>query len=113
MSVRLRRLDSRDGGFAAALSALLTYTAEADAAIESTVAAILADVRARGDAAVLEYTRRFDAIDAGSVGELEIGAGELAAARDGLPSAQRSALEAAAARVRDFHQRQLEATGRS
>ena len=113
MSVRLRRLDSRDAGFAAALSALLAYTAEADAAIESTVASIVADVRSRGDAAVLDYTRRFDAIEAGSVAELEIGAGELAAARDGLPPAQRSALEAAAARVRDFHQRQLEATGRS
>jgi histidinol dehydrogenase len=67
----------------------------------------------RGDAAVLEYTRRFDAIDAPSVADLEIGAGELAAARDGLSQAQRSALEAAAARVRDFHQRQLEATGRA
>ena len=113
MSVSLRRLNSSDAGFAAALSELLAYTADADAAIESTVAAILADVRVRGDAAVLEYTRRFDGIDAVSVAELEIGAGELAAARDGLPPAQRHALEAAAARVRDFHQRQLEATGRS
>ncbi len=113
MSVAVRRLRSSNAGFAAELTALLAYAADADAAIEATVAAILADVRGRGDAAVLEYTRRFDAIDAASVADLEIGAGELAAARDGLPAAQRSPLEAAAERVRDFHQRQLEATGRS
>ncbi|HEX2542981.1 MAG TPA: histidinol dehydrogenase [Caldimonas sp.] len=113
MSVRLRRLRSSDGDFAAQLTALLSYSADADAAIESAAADILADVRRRGDAALLEYTRRFDGIDASSVAELEIGADELAAARDALPAVQRGALEAAAARVRDFHQRQLEATGRS
>jgi histidinol dehydrogenase len=113
VSLSLRRLRSSDAGFGAELTSLLAYAADADAAIEAAVSAILADVRSRGDAAVLEYTRRFDAIDAGSVAELEIGAGELAAARDGLPAVQRRALEAAAARVRDFHERQLEATGRS
>ena len=61
-----------------ALAALLAYSAETDRAIEASVEAILADVRARGDAAVLEYTRRFDAIDAGSMAALEVGPAELA-----------------------------------
>jgi histidinol dehydrogenase len=113
MTLALRTLDSSSPGFDAALTALLAYSAEADRAIETTVEAILADVRARGDAAVLEYTRRFDAIDAGSMAALEVGPGELAAALAALPSPQRRALDAAAARIRDFHERQLEACGRS
>jgi histidinol dehydrogenase len=113
MSIALRRLDSSAAGFDAALAALLTYSAEADAAIEASVAAILTDVQARGDAAVLEYTRRFDAIEAGSVAELEVSAAEMGVALATLQPAQRHALESAAARVRDFHERQLEACGRS
>jgi len=112
-SLALRLLDSTDAGFDAELGSLLAYSAEADAAIEVTVEAILADVRERGDAAVLEYTARFDGLEFESVAELEIGRHELQAARVALPAAQRSALESAAARIRDFHQRQLEATGRS
>ena len=113
MSVALRGLDSADAGFDAALAALLAYSPETDDAIEQSVAAILADVRARGDAAVLDCTRRFDGIDAASVGALEVGRGELAAALASLPPSQREALESAAARIRDFHARQLDAAGRS
>jgi histidinol dehydrogenase len=113
MNVAVRRLSTGDAGFAAALAALLSYSAEADEAIEASVAAILADVRRRGDAAVLEYTRRFDGIDSASVAALEIGAAELGVALATLAPAQRRALESAAGRVRDFHERQLEATGRS
>ncbi|MEO8312082.1 MAG: histidinol dehydrogenase [Caldimonas sp.] len=113
MTIALRALDSRDAGFDAALTALLAYSAETDRAIETSVEAILADVRARGDAAVLEYTRRFDSIDAPTIAALEVGREELAAALAALPSAQRRALDAAAARIRDFHERQLEACGRS
>ena len=111
MSLRLRTLKSGDAGFADALTTLLAYSAETDDAIETSVAAILADVRSRGDAAVLDCTRRFDGIDARSMAELEVGADEMRRALDGLPSAQRAALESAAARVRDFHERQLVATG--
>ena len=114
MSLAMRTLDSSAPGFDAALTALLAYSAETDGAIEASVAAILADVRARGDAAVLEYTRRFDGIDAASMAELEVGAGR--AAR----RARRAAVGAARARskpppraIRDFHERQLEACGRS
>ena len=113
MSLRLRTLESSDAGFADALTSLLAYSAETDDVIETSVSAILADVRARGDAAVLDCTKRFDGLDAGSVAELEVGAAEMRRALDGLPSAQRAALESAAARVRDFHERQLEASGKS
>jgi len=113
MSLKLRTLKSSDVGFGAALTALLAYSAETDEAIETSVAAILADVRARGDAAVLDCTRRFDGLDAASVASLEVHASDMRAALVGLPDAQRLALESASERVRDFHQRQLEATGKS
>ena len=113
MSLALRVLDSAAAGFDAELSALLAYSAETDRAIEASVETILADVRARGDAAVLECTRRFDGIDARSMAELEVAPAELAAALAALPAAQRHALDAAAARIRDFHERQLDACGRS
>ncbi len=113
MRLGLRTLKSSDAGFARALTTLLAYSAETDDAIESRVAEILADVRARGDSAVLEYTRRFDHLEATSIAELEVGGAEMSAALGGLPALQRSALESAAARVRDFHERQLEATGKS
>jgi histidinol dehydrogenase len=113
MTIALRRLDSSAADFDAALAALLAYPAETDRAIEASVEAILVDVRARGDAAVLEYTRRFDGIDAASMTALEVGPAELGAALAALPAPQRRALDAAAARIRDFHERQLEAIGRS
>ena len=112
MNLRLRALSTVEPGFDAALARLLAYTPAADEAIEATVAAILADVQERGDAAVLDCTRRFDGVDAASVAALEIGAAELQTALAGLSVAQRQALEAAAARVRDFHERQLDAVGR-
>jgi len=113
MSLAIRRLDSRDPGFADALTSLLVYDAGVDAEVEASVAAILADVRTRGDAAVLDCTRRFDGVDAASMAALEIGPRELRAALDGLPAAQRGALQAAADRIRSFHERQLEVAGRS
>jgi histidinol dehydrogenase len=70
-------------------------------------------VRKRGDAAVLDYTRRFDGIAAASLAELEVSPADLRAALGGLPAAQRTAIEAAAARIRAFHERQLEVAGRS
>ena len=113
MSVAIRRLATTAADFEAEFQRVLHWSAETDAAIETRVAEIIADVRARGDAAVLEYTARFDGVNAASVAELEIGAGELRAALDAITPAQRHALEAAAARVRDYHERQLDACGRS
>ena len=111
--VTLRRLETATAGFDDALQRLLHWSAETDAAIEERVAAIVADVRARGDAAVLDYTARFDRVQATSMAGLEIGAAELRAALAQITPAQRAALEAAADRVRDYHRRQLDACGRS
>ncbi len=102
----LRRLDTADPGFDAALAALIAFEAAQDPAIDTTVAAIIDDVRARGDAAVLEYTARFDRLPAASVAELEVTAAEMRAAFGALPAAQRGALETAARRIRAFHEQQ-------
>ncbi|MGD9832311.1 MAG: histidinol dehydrogenase [Piscinibacter sp.] len=113
MTVALRQLATTTADFEAEFARVLHWSAETDAAIEGRVADILADVEQRGDAAVLEYTQRFDGLAAASMAELEITQAELNAALDQITPAQRRALEAAAARVRDYHQRQLEACGRS
>ncbi len=113
MTLALRQLDSSAADFEGQLSRVLSWSAETDQAIEARVTEILDDVRARGDAAVLDCTRRFDGIDVAAVAALEVGAAELQAALAGLPPTQRRALESAAARVRNFHERQLAAVGRS
>jgi histidinol dehydrogenase len=86
---------------------------EQDAAIEERVAAILADVQQRGDAAVLEYTARFDGLNAPDLAALELTQAELQAAFDSLPDVQKNALTEAAARVRSYHEAQKQATGQS
>jgi histidinol dehydrogenase len=112
MSLALRRLDTSAAGFEAAFARVLHLDAATDCAIDERVAQIVDDVRARGDAAVLEYTARFDALEVASVGALEVSRDELHAALDTITPAQRAALEYAAARIRAFHERQLEACGR-
>jgi histidinol dehydrogenase len=107
------RLSTLDASFQADFKARLHWSADADAAIEERVAAILADVQQRGDAAVLDYTQRFDGLTAASVQALELTQAELKAAFDGLPAAQRTALQAAAARVRSYHEAQKKASGES
>ncbi|WP_333708705.1 histidinol dehydrogenase, partial [Tepidimonas ignava] len=107
------RLDTAQPDFEATFAQRLHWSADTDAAIEARVADILADVRARGDAAVLDYTQRFDALPAASVAELEIDPATLRAAFEALPAAQRDALQQAAARIRRYHEAQLEACGRS
>jgi len=104
--IAIKRLNSADADFATRLDALLAFEATQDEGIERTVADILADVRARGDAAVIEYTQRFDGLQASSMTALEIPQKALQEALHGLPVAQRQALEAAASRVRSYHQRQ-------
>ncbi len=113
MTVKIRQLATTAADFEAEFARVLHWSAETDAAIEQRVADILADVENRGDAAVLEYTQRFDGLAAASMDQLEITQAELKAALEQITPAQRAALEAAAARVRDYHQRQLEACGRS
>ena len=113
MSLTLRHLSTADSGFEADFQRVLHWSADTDAAIEQRVATILEDVRTRGDAAVLDYTARFDGLQAASVAALEIGQDELRAALSRITPAQRQALQAAADRVRCYHERQLEACGRS
>jgi histidinol dehydrogenase len=104
--IGIKRLASTDRDFRQRLDALLAFDAAQDETVEGTVARILADVKARGDAAVIEYTRRFDGLSVSSMADLELSQNELQQALAGLPSAQRQALEAAADRVHSYHQRQ-------
>ncbi|MFZ2824508.1 histidinol dehydrogenase [Hydrogenophaga sp.] len=107
------RLSTTSADFEAQFAARLHWSADTDSAIEQRVADILADVQRRGDAAVLEYTARFDGLSAESLKSLELTQAELKAAFDGLPAAQRDALESAARRVRSYHEAQKKASGES
>ena len=107
------RLSTAAATFEADFAARLHWSADTDAAIEQRVADILADVQQRGDAAVLEYTARFDGLSAPDMAALELTQAELKAAFDAIPSVQRDALQAAAARVRRYHEAQKRASGES
>jgi histidinol dehydrogenase len=103
---RMRRLDSTQADFGTAIARLTAFDTAQDDAIDTSVASIIADVRARGDAAVLEYTALFDHVKSHSIAALEITADDLKRALDGLPAAQRDALSVAARRIRDYHEHQ-------
>jgi histidinol dehydrogenase len=102
----IARLSTRDAGFEAKLAKLLAFEGALDERIESTVEAILRDVRSRGDEAVLEYTNKFDHLGATSFASLEIPRQDLDRALAGLPGVRRDALEQAAARIRGYHEHQ-------
>ena len=87
--IRIKRLATTDTDFEVRLDALLAFEAAQDESVDRTVAGILADVKARGDAAVIEYTRRFDGLGVSSMAELELSQNELQHALSGLPSVQR------------------------
>ncbi|WP_449414233.1 histidinol dehydrogenase [Pandoraea soli] len=106
MKLDIRKLDSSAEGFAAQLRDVLAFEASEDAAIDRAAADILADVKARGDAAVIEYTNKFDRLSATDMTALELPAEALAAALESLEPKRRAALEAAAARVRAYHEKQ-------
>ena len=107
------RLSTAAATFEADFAARLHWSADTDAAIEQRVADILTDVQKRGDAAVLEYTARFDGLSAPNMAALELTQAELQAAFDSLPDVQKNALTEAAARVRSYHEAQKQATGQS
>jgi histidinol dehydrogenase len=102
----LRVLSTRETGFDAEFARLVAVDTTADRRIDAAAAAIVEDVRARGDAALLEHTNRFDRMDAPSVAALEIPAADMRAALESLPIEERAALEAAARRIQSFHERQ-------
>jgi histidinol dehydrogenase len=105
--IQVRRLSTAQPDFDARLAELLAFEAAQDPQVESTVAAILADVKARGDEAVLEYTRRFDRSAAASVATLEVPRADIKAAAKRIPGETRKALEAAVRRVRAYHRKQV------
>ncbi|MEK7815403.1 MAG: histidinol dehydrogenase [Pseudomonadota bacterium] len=106
MSISLRILKTTEPGFEAVFAQLLARSQTPDPQIETRVRAILDDVRTRGDAAVLDYTRRFDRREASSVAELEIPRARLREAARALTKEQYDALANAAERIRAYHERQ-------
>jgi histidinol dehydrogenase len=104
--MKMRRLNSQDADFQQQLDALLAWESVSDANVQQTVREILADVRTRGDAALVDYTAKFDRLTVGSFAELEIPQARLQQALDGLSATQREALEFAAERVRSYHEHQ-------
>jgi histidinol dehydrogenase len=106
--MNIRQLSSRAAGFNKELTRLLDFEETADEKLEAAVAGILADVKRRGDVALLEYTQRFDRLNVSGAAALEISQFELRAAFDALTSEQRNALEQAAQRVTDYHRKQVQ-----
>ncbi|WP_010322851.1 histidinol dehydrogenase [Marinobacterium stanieri] len=106
MSINIRRMDMNAEGFDQQLDQLLAWESVSDTKVNSIVDEVIARVRSEGDAALVEYTNRFDRTSASSMQDLELGQARLQQALDGLPADQREALEVAAQRVRDYHQRQ-------
>ena len=113
MNARPLRLSTAQADFESLFQQRLHWSADTDAAIEQRVADILADVKARGDAAVLDYTARFDGLQAASMVDLELQQSDFKTAFDGLPEAQKRALQDAAARIRSYHEAQKKACGES
>jgi histidinol dehydrogenase len=105
--MKIRRFSSIDPDFDSRLKTLLAFESAQDDSVDIVVADILRDVKKRGDAAVLDYTNRFDKTNATSISALEISQADLQTALNGLPAEQRDALKAAADRVRSYHEKQI------
>ena len=108
--MNITRLSTKQADFDTKLTKLLAFEETADDKLEATVASILADVKKRGDVAVLEYTRKFDRLQLADATAMELPQVELKAAFDGLPADQREALEQAAQRVTAYHQKQIQSS---
>jgi len=108
--MKIRRLSSQQTDFDGQLNQLLAFESTQDEKLEATVAAILADVRSRGDAALLEYTQRFDRMAVSNAADLELPKASLRAAFEGLPIEQKTALEKAAQRVTAYHEKQVQSS---
>ena len=105
--IQIKKLNTQDSNFKDQLSQLIFFEAEENTEIEKTVAEILSDVKKRGDQAVIEYTKKFDHVDFSRTEEFEISKEELNLALKSLPQKSREALEEAAKRVFDYHNKQL------
>jgi len=109
-TISIKRLNSANADFWPQLDQLLAWESVSDAAVVKTVEGILADVRQRGDAAVIEYTNRFDRLQVSGMGELEIATARLNEALQRIPAATRDALETAVQRLYAYHQHQKQDT---
>lgn len=105
--MQIRRLSTQNQNFNDELKALLAFETAQDDSVDMVVANILKDVKARGDAAVLEYTNKFDKTNAKSLASLEVSQAELRSALDNLETNTRAALAAAAERVKSYHEKQV------
>ncbi len=106
MSINVRRMNMNAAGFDQELDKLLAWESVSDAKVNGIVDEVIARIRAEGDVALVEYTNRFDRTSAAGIQDLELGQARLQQSLDGLPADQREALELAAQRVRDYHERQ-------
>jgi len=105
--IEIKRFNSKDSDFDSHLEKLLAFENAQDDAVELTVSKILADIKQRKDAALIEYTNRFDRLSAVSGKDFELTQDHLQQSLTVLPSNQRTALEQAAERVRSYHEKQL------
>ena len=104
--IQIKRFNSTDSDFNSNLEKLLAFENAQDDAVDLTVAKILVDVRNRKDAALIEYTNRFDRLSVTSGKDLELTQNHLRQSLETLPSIQRNALEQAAERIRSYHEKQ-------
>ena len=104
----MQRLDTRQADFSSRLSRLTAWQEDLDRNVNETVAGVIDDIAGRGDQALLEYTARFDRLEAASVAELEIPAARQRQALESIDAAHRQSLEYAAERVRAYHQHQVQ-----
>jgi len=106
VEIKVKRLNSKDAQFKQTLLSSLSLPMADDEAIDLAVLKILAEVKAKGDEAVLSFTKQFDRLGVSTVAELEISSKELEQAYQGLSAEQKNALDIAAQRVRSYHERQ-------
>src|SRR5574343_1979424 len=99
----MQRLDSQANDFNTTLERLLAWEGVSDAAVQATVNEVIARVRGEGDLAVVDFSNRFDRLQAAAMSDLSLSRERLRQAHDGLPEAERAALTAAAERIRRYH----------
>ena len=108
MTISIAKLNASDADFLAELDKLIAWEGVSNRDVEQTVTEILRQVRTQGDAALIEYSNRFDRRDGKSIDEFCLGAAQLQAALDSMDAQTRAALETAASRIRDYHSHQLQ-----
>jgi histidinol dehydrogenase len=106
MTIEIRRFSSAQPDYAQQMDTLLSWEAVSDAQVQKTVSDIVFDIRTRGDAALIEYTNKFDRMNVSSMAQLELSQEQLQKALDELPVERREALLLAAGRVRSYHEKQ-------